>query len=74
MGRKEAIEKIRIDDISRMEYMRDNFHKDIDDPLLYHMVVNTHLLKYEEAAKVIASAVMYKFPQMFLKSEEVHVL
>jgi cytidylate kinase len=74
LGRKEAIEKIRNDDISRMEYMRDNFHKDIEDPLLYHMVVNTHLVKYEGAAKVIASAVMQKFPQMFLKSEVLHLV
>ena len=67
LGRKDAIDKIKSDDISRMEYMRDNFHKDINDPLLYHMVINTHLLNYTEAAKTIASAVINKFPHMFLK-------
>jgi len=74
LGRKEAMEKIRIDDNSRAEYMRDNFHKNIDDPLLYHMVVNTHLINYEEAAKVVASAVIQKFPQMFFKREEIHAI
>jgi cytidylate kinase len=74
LGRKDALEKIRNDDISRMEYMRDNFHKDIDDPLLYHIVVNTCQLNYKEAANIIASAVMEKFPQMFQKREEVAVI
>jgi cytidylate kinase len=68
-GRKEALERIKDEDTSRKEYLKENFHKDIEDPLLYHMIINTHQLSYDEAAQVIANSVMNKFPQMFLKKD-----
>jgi cytidylate kinase len=74
VGRREAIEMIKREDDSRKEYLLKNYHKEIDDPLLYHLVVNTHLLSYEEAANAIANSVMRKFPKMFVKNKEVLVM
>ncbi len=71
INRKQAIEWIKKEDKSREDYYSKNYHRNIDDPLLYHLTINTHLLSYEEAASVIAHAVMKKFPAMFIKPEEV---
>jgi cytidylate kinase len=71
IGRKQAVEWIKREDLSRKEYYSKNYHRDIDNPLLYHLTINTGLLSYEEAASLIAHSVMQKFPSMFLKPEEV---
>jgi cytidylate kinase len=70
IGRKEALERIKEEDSSRKIYLKENFHKDIEDPLLYHLTINTHLLSYDEAAHIIAHAVIRKFPHLFLKSAD----
>ncbi|MCX6150521.1 MAG: cytidylate kinase-like family protein [Ignavibacteriales bacterium] len=74
VGRKEALAMIKNEDDSRKEYLHKHFHKDIDDLLLYHLVLNTNLLSYEETANIIANAVMKKFPKMFLIHQESAVL
>jgi len=71
IDRKKAIEWLKKEDLSRKEYYSKNYHRDIDDPLLYHLTINTNLLSYEEAASLIAHTVMKKFPAMFLKPETV---
>jgi hypothetical protein len=38
--------------------IRKYFNADIDDPLLYHMIINTGQMGYEAAAKVIGDAVL----------------
>lgn len=52
-GRNEAMEFIKKDDIQRKNYLMHAYHKNIDDPLLYHITINTHLLSYEEASEII---------------------
>ena len=39
-------------------YVRENFEAEIDDPLAYHLTVNTGRLDYAEAAKVIGEAAL----------------
>ena len=34
------------------------FHADINDPLLYHLVINTSLIDYENAAQLIGDAML----------------
>ena len=34
------------------------FNREIDDPLLYHLVINTDLVPYEIAARMIGDAVL----------------
>lgn len=65
IARKEAAAFIEKEDEERRELFRKNFRRDIEDPSLYHMVLNTHLLSYEDCAFIIASAVKKKFPKMF---------
>ncbi len=57
---KAALTMIEQEDHGRKRYVRKYFDKDVEDPLLYHMVINTDLVPYEEAARVIAGAVAAK--------------
>ncbi len=51
----------KIAEYSKLKY----FHKNIEDPLLYHSVVNTNLLKFEEIAEMIGHCVIRRFPEFF---------
>lgn len=48
---------LRENDLARKRYVKTYYGKDIDDPLLYHLVINTDLVPYAEAARLIADAV-----------------
>jgi len=50
---KEAAERIRAEDLGRERYVRKHFDKDINDPLLYHLVINTDLVSFDDAARMI---------------------
>jgi len=58
LGRKAALELIRREDRGRRRYLKKYFDKNIDDPLLYHLVINTDLVSFDEAARVIGDAVL----------------
>ena len=60
LGAKAARNLIQHEDLGRRRYLKKYFDKDIDDPLLYHLTVNTDLVPYEEAARMIADAVTTK--------------
>ena len=49
------------EDRGRARYLKKYFHADIDDPLLYHMTLNTGLMSYDQAARTIANAVLSRF-------------
>ncbi len=53
-----ALEIIRREDRGRSRYLKTHFKADLDDPLLYHLVINTDLVSYEDAAQIIARAVL----------------
>jgi len=65
MDKKEAEQYVKKQDELRKDYIKTYFHKDIEDPLLYHMIVNTDLLTHEGAAYLIAEAVVLKFSHLF---------
>ena|ERR1035437_819421 len=65
LSRKEATVRIKNDHRMRKHYLQHHYHKDIEDKFLYHIIINTHLLPYEEAAEIISTHVMKKFPQYF---------
>jgi cytidylate kinase len=46
-------------DRARERYLKKYFNADINDPLLYHLIVNTGLVGYDEAAKLIGDAVLH---------------
>lgn len=54
----EAAQFIRTEDEGRRRYLSQNFDKNIDDPLLYDLVVNTDFVSYGEAAKLIGEAAL----------------
>ena len=58
---KDAANYVKKKDEARRRYIKDNFDKDINDPLLYHVVINTDLVSYEDAARLIGSEVIARF-------------
>jgi cytidylate kinase len=58
LSAKEAMERVHKEDLGRRRYLKKYFDKDIDDPLLYHLVINTDLVPYEQAARMVADAVL----------------
>jgi hypothetical protein len=63
--KKSAMDYIKREDLDRKDYVINYFHKDINDPLLYHLLINTHMISDEEASEIIGKAVIEKFPEMF---------
>jgi cytidylate kinase len=53
LNRKDALNRIEREDGGRRRYLKKYFGKDIDDPLLYHLVINTDLLSLHEAALMV---------------------
>ena len=58
LERKAARELIEREDEGRRRYLKQYFHKDIDDPRLYHLVINTPLVGHDTAAGLIADAIL----------------
>jgi cytidylate kinase len=48
------------EDLGRQRYLKKYFHADINDPLLYHLIINTGLVGYDDAAKLIGDAVLFQ--------------
>lgn len=44
------------EDLGRRRYLKKYFKADIADPLLYHLTINTGLISYDEAARLIVKA------------------
>jgi len=65
MNEKEALSYIKKEDENRKKYLKSHFQVDADDPLLYHMTVNTDLLTHKGTAYLIAEAVVQKFSHLF---------
>jgi cytidylate kinase len=58
LDRKEALAFISKADAGRRRYLKRYYKKDIDDPLLYHLVINTDLFNFNEAARLIFNAIV----------------
>jgi cytidylate kinase len=53
-----AAEYVRKEDLGRRRYLKKYYGQDVDDPLQYHLLINTDRVPYAEAAALIADAVM----------------
>ena len=60
MDDKTAAKYLHDHDEGRRRYVKTNFQRDIDDPLLYDAVLNTGLLGFEKAADLLAGMVASK--------------
>lgn len=69
LNRKKATEFIKNEDESRKHYILKYFHKNIEDPHLYHATINTNLLGFDETAEMIGHCLIKRFPQFFHKSK-----
>jgi cytidylate kinase len=58
---KAALAYVKEQDTGRRRYVKDHFHKDDDDPLLYDLVINTDRITYDDAARLIGDTVMHRF-------------
>ena len=67
--KKKAAEFIKEEDEARKAYIWKYFHKDIEDPLLYHTVINTNFLKSEDIAEMIGHCVIKRFPSFFIQEQ-----
>lgn len=61
LDRKAAINYIKKKDEARKRYVKDNFDKDINDPLLYHLVINTDLVSHDDAARMVGTEIIKRF-------------
>ena len=47
------------EDLARARYLKKHFNANIDDPHLYHMVLNTSRIGYDETARLIADTAQH---------------
>lgn len=69
MSRSEAVDFIKREEAQRRRYLKSNFSEDVRDPHLYHLIINTGLMSYKEAAKVIANTLVDRYPDVFSTGE-----
>jgi len=62
LSRKKALDFIQREDLGRRRFLKKYFNRDIEDPLLYHLVINTDLVSPEESARMIADAILKPAP------------
>jgi cytidylate kinase len=61
LDRPHALEFIQKQDKGRRRYLKEHFGKEIDDPLLYDLIINTDGLGYDDAARLIGDEVIHRF-------------
>lgn len=60
LSRKAAAAYVAREDKARQRFVKKFFKADIDDPLTYHLVLNTDRIPLDEAAKLIGEAVLLR--------------
>jgi cytidylate kinase len=58
LSKKAALQLIQREDRGRERYLKRYFKTDLENPLLYHLVINTDLISCDEAARIIADSVL----------------
>lgn len=58
---KAALRYIKKEDEGRRRYIKENFGKDVSDPLIYHITINLDLIPHAEAARLIGDEVIRRF-------------
>ncbi len=59
LTRNEAHKFCLSQDRARERYLKKYFNADINDPLIYHLTINTDRVGYDETAKLIGDAVLH---------------
>ena len=61
LDRPDALRFIDKEDRGRARYLKEHFGKKINDPLLYHLTINTDRIGYTEAARMVGEVVIQRF-------------
>lgn len=61
LNHRAALAYVRREDAARKRYLRRYLHADLEDPVLYHLTLNTDWLTFQEAAELLGRAVLQKF-------------
>lgn len=73
VDRKQATDFIIKEDESRKNFIHKYFHKNIEDPHLYHAVINTCYHRLEDIAEMVGHCIIKKFPRYFVPVYEEQV-
>lgn len=57
-----ARDHIEKEDAARRRHLKSHFDADINDPLAYHLILNTDDFSLEEAADILGHAILRRFP------------
>ncbi len=68
---KDALAFLEKTDRQRRQYLKKYFKRDIDDPSLYHLTINTDFVSYDEAAHMIGDLVLGRQKAIF---QEAHTM
>ena len=66
-----AQERIQLKDRDRTRYLQTVYHRDVNDPMLYDLVINTGVLSLDQAVDLICQALEDKAQMLSLPAEEV---
>ncbi len=61
IDRTAAREYLKTQDAGKQLYLKEYFGCDVEDPLLYHLIINTDEISYEHAARLIADTMVNRF-------------
>jgi cytidylate kinase len=56
-----ALRQIQTEDRGRKRYLKKYFGQNLENPLLYHLVLNTDLMSFDKAARVIGETALAGF-------------
>jgi cytidylate kinase len=59
--RQKALDFIKREDKGRKRFLKEHFEEDVDNPVLYHLVINTDRIAHEDAARLIGDEVIRQF-------------
>jgi cytidylate kinase len=65
-SKTEAMDYIKKEDENRKKYLKSHFYKEPEDPSLYHLIINTGKLNYDETAEMISDIVTKRFSKSFI--------
>ncbi|MBI5685172.1 MAG: cytidylate kinase family protein [Verrucomicrobia bacterium] len=67
---EQAAEYVRQTDQGRDHFLKRHFNRNIDDPSLYHLVINTDVITPDEAVSVIGRVVQGRLPALQFQKHE----
>ncbi len=73
LNEKAARDLIKRQDAGRKRYVKTYYHVDSDDPLFYHLIINTDLFTHETAARLIADQIFPVKPAPAVKAQPAEV-